>query len=161
MRRLTAALLTALLMGSPAAVRLASTAPALSHSTEVTPSIDGCMRAIRAAILARDVNGLLRRFESNQPVFVQLSPLDRGGFLGPGPLDALVRRLLADRVPVSFDVPDVPEVPRDGTRAFVTAVWTYRSNASSTLHSDHLHLVLSHAPEHAEWLIVEMKTSTR
>jgi hypothetical protein len=123
--------------------------------------LTGPLRAIRSAILANDADRLVRCFEPNQPIFVHMTPFDRGGFLGPGPLDSFVRRLLAERVSVSFDVADVPDVPADSSRVFVKAEWTYRPSGSSTLQVDHLHLVLSHAPEHAEWLIVEMKASTR
>jgi hypothetical protein len=119
------------------------------------------LQTIRSAILAGDAPGLLRCFEDTQPVFVRMSPLDRGAFLGPGPLDAFLRRLLAERVSVSFEVPDVAEPSGESSRAFVKSVWSYRTSASSTLQVDHVHLVLSRAPEHARWLIVEMKTSGR
>ena len=82
------------------------------------------LRTIRTAVLAGDARGFLQCFELDQPTFVSVSPLERGGFLGPGPLDAFLRRLLADRVSVSFDVLDVPDVPGDASRAFVKAVWT-------------------------------------
>jgi len=131
------------------------------HGTAASSPLAGSVREIRAAVLSHDAGRLVRCFEAGQPVFVQVSPLGRGAFLGPGPLDALVRRLLAERVSLSFEVPDVPDAPPAGGRAFVTAVWTYRSSGSGTLHVDHLQLVLSHALEHAEWLIVEMKTSSR
>jgi hypothetical protein len=130
-------------------------------SVEGAPAaLAGRLRSIRTAFLANSPDQILPCFVRDRPVFVRVSPLDRGVFLGPGPLDAFVRRLFADRVSVDFAVREAPPVSADATRAFVTAAWTYRSSASSTLHVDHLHLVLSHA-EHAEWLIVEMKTSTR
>jgi hypothetical protein len=119
------------------------------------------LQAIRTAILASDAPQLRRCFETSQPVFVQVAPLDRGAFLGPGPLDVFLRRLLADRESVSFEVPAVAEPSSESSRAFVKSVWTYRTSASSTLQVDHVHLVLSRAPEHARWLIVEMKTSSR
>jgi hypothetical protein len=117
--------------------------------------------AIRAAVLARDAPSLLRCFDRGQPVFVQMSPLDRGAFLGPGPLDAFITRLIDERTSRSFDVPNLPDVPADASRVFVTAVWTYRTSASSTLQVDHVHLVLSHAAGRARWLIVEIKASSR
>jgi hypothetical protein len=123
--------------------------------------LDGPIGDIRSAVLSSDVRGLLRCFEGGRPIFVRIPPLERGAFLGPGPLDAFLRRLLADRATVSFDVPDVPDVPADASQAFVKAVWTYRSSASSTLQIDHVHLVLSRAPERARWLIVELKATSR
>jgi hypothetical protein len=123
-------------------------------------ALEGRLRSIRRAFLANSPEQILPCFVRDGPVFVRIAPLDRGAFLGPGPLDAFVRRLFAERVSVDFALRDAP-ISADGPRAFVTAAWTYRSSASSTLHVDHLHLVLSHAPEHAEWLIVEIKTSSR
>jgi hypothetical protein len=117
--------------------------------------------AIRSAVLARDAPGLLRCFDRRQPVFVLVSPLNRGAFLGPGPLDALITRLIDERISLSFEAPNLPDVPADASRVFVTAVWTYRTSASSTLQVDHVHLVLSHTAERARWLIVEIKASNR
>jgi hypothetical protein len=124
-------------------------------------ALDGPIDSIRSAVLASDARGLLRCFEGGRPIFVRIPPLERGAFLGPGPLDAFVRRLLAERATVAFDVADLPDVPLDATQAFVKAVWTYRTSASSTLQIDHVHLVLSRAPERARWLIVELKASSR
>jgi hypothetical protein len=119
------------------------------------------IETIRSAVLAGDARGLLGCFEGGRPIFIRLPPLERGGFLGPGPLDAFLRRLLAERATVTFDVPDVPDVPTGASQAFVKAVWTYRTGASSTLQVDHVHLVLSRASERARWLIVELKATSR
>jgi hypothetical protein len=124
-------------------------------------NLEAPLASIRSAVLASDARGLLRCFEGGRPIFIRLPPLERGGFLGPGPLDAFLRRLLAERATVAFEVADVPAVPRDAGQAFVKAVWTYRTSASSTLQVDHVHLVLSRASERARWLIVELKASSR
>jgi hypothetical protein len=130
-------------------------------TAEDPPALSGRLRSIRTAFLANSPEQALQCFVRDRSVYVQMLPLVRGGFLGPGSLDAFVRRMFSERVSVAFTVGDGPPVAAEASRAFVTAAWTYRSTASSTLHVDHLHLVLSHAPEHAEWLIVEMKTSSR
>jgi hypothetical protein len=123
--------------------------------------LEAPLASIRSAVLASDARGLLRCFEGGRPIFIRLPPLERGGFLGPGPLDAFLRRLMAERATVAFEVPDVPAVTGGAGQAFVKAVWTYRTSASGTLQVDHVHLVLSRASERARWLIVELKASSR
>ena len=123
--------------------------------------LDAPVGAIRSAVLASDVRGFLRCFEGGRPIFIRVPPLERGAFLGPGQLESFVRRLLAERDTVAFEVADVPEPRADAGQAFVKAVWTYRTSASSTLQVDHVHLVLSHEPERARWLIVELKAASR
>lgn len=141
---------------------LATAGPRAAQWSEPgAPALDGPLASIRTAVLASDARGFLRCFEGGRPIFIRIPPLERGAFLGPGQLDAFLRRLLADRATVAFDVADVPNVPPDAAQAYVKAVWTYRTSASSTLQIDHVHLVLSRVPERAHWLIVELKATSR
>ncbi len=119
------------------------------------------LRSVQAAFLANDAGRLAACFPGHQPVFVQVPPLERGGFLRPGPLQAFLGRLTGERTTVAFDLAAPPRPERGDERVHVRAHWTYRTGASATLHADILHLVLRYAPEVDEWLIVDVKTATR
>jgi hypothetical protein len=126
---------------------------------EATPLI-ARLAALETGFRDNRADVVLRSFARDRQVVVQTArgrPLVR---LGPGPLEALVKQWFATRRTIRFEVGDVPLAPGQ-SRVFVTATWTYRDSASSTLQVDQLYLVLFRAAEHPEWLIVEMKTSHR
>jgi hypothetical protein len=121
------------------------------------------LTSVRAAFLENDARQLCRRFPARTPVYVEMRPFVPGSFLGPGPLEALLARLVRERTSIEFDLPaDLPNPPaRSPGSVWVKARWTYRPAASDTLHVDYLHLALRFIPEDAAWQIVVMKTSSR
>ncbi|HEY8551382.1 MAG TPA: hypothetical protein VIL35_15605 [Vicinamibacterales bacterium] len=138
-------------------VRTLPAQPQRSPEAALAPSLD----AIRSAFLANDAGRLLRCFPDRHPVLVYLPPLERGRFLGPGPLRALLGRVVSERRTVALELIDGVPDPRGDPQVRVKARWSYRTADSDTLHIDVLHLALRFAPEDREWLIVELKTATR
>jgi hypothetical protein len=123
---------------------------------------DASLHAIRRAFLDNDGAGLARQFWTPGKVHVAIAGLQPGGFLGPGPLRALLGRVCRETRTVAFDyepgVSTAPALERADDR-FVKARWTYRDNVSGVVRSVDVYLALRRSPEAGEWRIVQLRAS--
>jgi hypothetical protein len=139
------------------------------------PALEQRLESIRAAFLADDAARLGRQFRTDRPVYVSVTEFERGRFLGPGPLQALLDRIVAETEPVGFEFsPAAPSRPAALSRmsaglesadrrsvrlqhTYQKARWTYIETASNQRRVVDLYLALQRQPEDGEWRIVEIK----
>jgi hypothetical protein len=149
---------------APALVRLVLVGLVLSVCAVRTDArqADASLQAIRRAFLENDGASLARQFWTPGKVHVAIAGLQPGGFLGPGPLRALLGRVCRETRTVAFDyepgVSTAPALERADDR-FVKARWTYRDNVAGVVRSVDVYLALRRGPETGEWRIVQLRAS--
>lgn len=123
--------------------------------------IDPRLAPVKAAFLRHDAAELARLFPDNDRVHVALPHFGVDGFLGPGPLRALLDRLVRETRIRSFAFlpSDDPPAAAGGDRLYAKARWTYVDTATGTAREDRLYLALRQVSGDAEWRIVELKAT--
>ena len=126
-----------------------------------TPDLARTLSSIRTAFLENDAARLMRYFPARGRVLVALPRFNAGAVFGPGPLRALVTRVMRDARSVDFEFLDPHVALRDpGDTVHVKARWTYRETGSDEMRADDLYLALRRDGDGDEpWRVVEIKTS--
>ena len=132
----------------------------MTASLEAGPAgLDARLTEIRHAICGGDVPVLARQFWDGGPVYVSMPSFQRGAFLGPGPLRALLERIVRETSCKAFRfAPADPRAPDTGDDAYVKAKWTYVDRRSTDARTQELNLSLRRRPD-GEWRIVQIRTT--
>jgi hypothetical protein len=144
------------------------------------PDLDGALDSIRRAFLGDEAAVIQQHFSADRPIYVSIPRFEKGRFLGPGPLRALLDRVVADTNTVTFEFtrPDdpplssrrdtgfasrslqMPTEPRrtsDQRHVYVKGRWTYVEAASGERRAVNLYLAMQRQPNRGDWRIVELK----
>jgi hypothetical protein len=142
--------------------------------------LDATLDSIRRAFRAEDAATLLRQFSAGRPVYISIPRFEKGRFFGPGPLHALLDRVIADTETVTFDFTSTGEpaltmrrngdfasrslrVPLEPPRAtgqrqvYVKARWTFVETASELRRTLNVYLAIQRQSDDGDWRIVELK----
>jgi hypothetical protein len=127
-------------------------------SAQGTPDPESRVASLRGALQSGDANRLAQEFPSEGRVLVILPRFDAAGFLGPGPLRALLRRITAETRTLTLALaPDSGGTADDTWRLKVR--WTYVEVPARAERAEDLYLALRRDPRTGVWLIVELRAS--
>jgi hypothetical protein len=142
--------------------------------------LDATLDSIRRAFRSENAATIQRQFSAGRPVYIAIPRFEKGRFLGPGPLQALLDRVVADTETVTFDLASTGEpaltmrrngdfasrslqVPIEPPRStgqrqvYVKARWTFVETASGLRRTLNVYLAIQRQSDHGIWRIVELK----
>ena len=141
--------------------------------------LEGTLDSIRRAFLADDAAVIQRQFSTGRPIYHLHPTVRKGRFLGPGPLQSLLDRLVADTETVTFEFTSTGEPAMSPRRdrnwrrvrygtgrtakirrsapCYVKARWTYVEATSKVRRTLDLYLAIQRQSDGGDWRIVELK----